>query len=95
MVVFDRIRETIKLHQKSSFTDLVNKAITETLNRSLNNSLTIIFMLAALWLLGGETIKWFSLALLIGAITGAYSSPFVATPLLVLWDKVFEKKRTN
>ncbi|MCG2691771.1 protein translocase subunit SecF, partial [Microgenomates group bacterium] len=69
-----------------SYYDLVNKAVTETLGRSMNNSLTIIFMLLALYLLGGDTTKWFVFALLIGTISGTYSSTFTAAPLLVLWE---------
>lgn len=92
VVVYDRIRESQKLFPKVSLEDLVDKAVTETLSRSLNNSLTIIFMLIALWLLGGETIRWFSVALLIGTISGTYSSTFTAAPLLVVWDKLTRKK---
>jgi len=72
--------------------DLVNKAVTETLSRSLNNSLTIIFMLVAFWLLGGVTIKWFVVALLIGTISGTYSSTFTAAPLLVVWEQIKGRK---
>lgn len=93
VVVYDRIRESQKLFPKAPFEDLVNKAITETLSRSLNNSLTIIFMLVALLLLGGVTIKWFIVALLIGTIAGTYSSTFTAAPLLVVWEKFKERKR--
>jgi len=92
VVVYDRIRESQKLFPKASFESLVNKAVTETLSRSLNNSLTIIFMLIALLLLGGVTIKWFVAALLIGTVSGTYSSTFNAAPLLVVWEKI--KKRT-
>ena len=92
VVVYDRIRESQKRHPGAKFVDLVNKAITETLARSLNNSMTIIFMLLALWLLGGETIKWFIFALLVGTIAGTYSSTFTAAPLLVIWDQI-EKRR--
>lgn len=88
IVVYDRIRESIKLFPKLTYTQLVNKAVTETLGRSLNNSLTIIFMLLALYLLGGDTTKWFVFALLIGTISGTYSSTFTAAPLLVLWEEV-------
>lgn len=84
IVVFDRIRESKKKNPKTDFESLSNKALTETMGRSLNNSFTIMFMLLALILLGGETIKWFVVALLIGTISGTYSSPFVATPILVL-----------
>ncbi|MFC1711500.1 protein translocase subunit SecF [Patescibacteria group bacterium] len=93
VVVYDRIRESVKLHPKAKFYDLVNKAVAETLTRSVNNSLTIIFMLLALYLLGGETIKWFVFALLIGTIAGTYSSTFTAAPLLVLWEKISNKSK--
>jgi len=83
IVVFDRIRESLKQFPNAKFVDIINKAITETLQRSLNNSITIIFMLTALALLGGVTIKWFVVALLIGTVLGTYSSPFVASPILL------------
>ena len=83
VVVYDRIRESQKQFLSASFEQLANKAVSETLVRSLNNSLTIIFMLVALLLLGGETIRWFIAALLIGTIAGTYSSTFTAVPLLV------------
>jgi preprotein translocase subunit SecF len=87
IVVYDRIRESLHLFPKAKFEDLINKAVNETLPRSINNSMTIIFMLLALWLLGGETTKWFVFALLVGTITGTYSSPFVAAPILVIWHR--------
>jgi len=92
VVVYDRIRESQKRLMGVTLEDLANKAVTETLSRSLNNSLTIIFMLLALLLLGGETIKWFVFALLIGTISGTYSSTFTAVPLLVIWDKISKKR---
>lgn len=90
IVVFDRIREIDK-KQGGKLVDVSNQALTETMVRSLNNSFTIAFMLSALLLLGGSTVKWFAVALLIGTILGTYSSPFVAVPLLVSWDKIVEK----
>ncbi len=87
IVVFDRIRENNKQFPGAKFEDNIDLAITETLPRSLNNSMTIIFMLTALALLGGITIKWFAVALLIGTVLGTYSSPFVATPILLLLTK--------
>lgn len=87
IVIFDKIREYIKHEGKTSVADHANKALTETMVRSLNNSMTIIFMLLALVLLGGSTIRFFVLTLLIGTITGTYSSPFVATPILVWLEK--------
>jgi preprotein translocase subunit SecF len=93
VVVYDRIRETLKIYPKAAFEDVVNKALTETMSRSVNNSLTIIIMLLCLFLFGGETIKWFVFALLIGTISGTYSSPFVATPLLVVWKRIKERRK--
>jgi len=95
IVVYDRIRETLKNNKKANFVDIVNKSVAETLGRSINNSMTIIFMLLALWLLGGETTKWFVFALLIGTITGTYSSTFTAAPLLILWEEIKNKKRNK
>ncbi len=93
IVVFDRIRELSHKNKGTEYVTLVNQAITETMVRSLNNSLTIIFMLIALFLIGGETTRYFSLALLIGTVTGTYSSTFTAAPLLIVWEKVFSKNK--
>lgn len=93
IVIFDRIREYRKRNPNALFADVINVALTETMGRSLINSFTIIFMLLALVLMGGETVRWFAVALLIGTITGTYSSPFVATPILLLWNKLEEKKK--
>jgi len=92
VVVYDRIRESMKKYPQVPFEDLVNKAVTETLSRSINNSMTIIFMLISLYLLGGSTTKWFVFALLIGTISGTYSSTFTAAPLLVVWNSLIKKK---
>ncbi len=94
IVVFDRIREYVKRDRSRPFEEIADMALTETMNRSLTNSFTIIFMLVALILMGGETTKWFVVALLIGTISGTYSSPFVATPVLLLWHK-WEKQKRN
>ncbi len=93
IVVYDRIRESQKKTGGSLY-NLANLATTETMVRSLNNSFTIIFMLVALTLLGGTTLKWFAASLLIGTISGTYSSPFVAVPILVTWDEL-QKKLSN
>ena len=91
IVIFDKIREYIKEQGKQNIRESTNKALTETMVRSLNNSMTIVFMLLALILFGGSTIKFFIIALLIGTITGTYSSPFVAAPILV-WLENRKKK---
>ncbi len=87
IVVFDKIREYKKNEGRGNVEEHANRALTETLVRSINNSMTIVFMLLALLLLGGSTIRFFIAALLIGTITGTYSSPFVATPILVWLEK--------
>lgn len=91
IVVFDRIRENLRKHSDLSFEQIVNHSLLQTIGRSLNTSLTVVFVLLALLLFGGESIKTFVLALLIGIISGTYSSIFNAAPLLVVWQK-FKKK---
>lgn len=87
IVVFDRIRE-MRRRDSRRISELADEAISETMVRSINNSFTIIFMLLALILLGGDTIRWFAVALLIGTVSGTYSSPFVAVSILVTWDEI-------
>ncbi len=92
IVVFDKIREYKKeLGSSLNLEYLANKALTETMVRSINNSLTIVFMLTALLLFGGEAIKHFVYALLIGTLAGTYSSPFIATPLAVIFENMRNK----
>lgn len=93
IVVFDRIREYLKRDRSRPFDEITDAALTETMNRSLTNSFTIIFMLVALVLMGGETTKWFVVALLIGTVSGTYSSPFVATPILLLWHRLEQARK--
>ncbi len=93
IIVFDRIRENVRRHPRATYSQVIDASILETLGRSINNSMTIIIMLLALAFLGGQTIHWFSIALLIGAVTGTYSSTFTAAPLLVVWDEVAKKLR--
>lgn len=92
IVIFDKIREYRANLGSGDFNYYSNRALTETLVRSLNNSMTIIFMLLALTLLGGSTIRFFVLTLLVGTITGTYSSPFIATPILVWLEKRKSRK---
>jgi preprotein translocase subunit SecF len=92
VVTFDRIRELKRQNYKIEWVSLANQAVTETLNRSINNSMTIIFMLLSLVLLGGSSTKWFATALLIGVICGTYSSTAVAIPLVLFWKKHQKKK---
>lgn len=91
IVVFDRIRENLKKMPGKKFSYVANESILETLVRSLSTGLTVIFTLSALLLFGGDTIRWFVVALLIGIVSGTYSSIFNATPLLVLWEEHTKK----
>jgi preprotein translocase subunit SecF len=91
IVVFDRIRENLKLneekHQGKKFGDIVWSSVMQTLARSINTSFTVVIMLFALFVFGPESTKDFSLTLMVGMIAGTYSSVFLASPLLVLIEK--------
>lgn len=87
VVTFDRIRELRRKHANLPWVDLANQAVSEVIVRSINNSMTIIFMLFALVLLGGSTTRWFATALLVGVISGTYSSTAVAIPLVLLFKR--------
>jgi protein-export membrane protein SecD/preprotein translocase SecF subunit len=87
IVVFDRIRENITRNPGVELPEIVNASLTETLARSLNTSLTLVMTIAALLLLGGVTIQSFLLVLLIGVVSGTYSSIFIAAQLLVSWEE--------
>mgnify|MGYP001596117994 CR=1 FL=1 len=87
IVVFDRIRENLKIFGGQSIEFIINHSIAQTIVRSLNTSLTVLFVLLALLLFGGATIKYFILALFIGIIVGTYSSIFIASPVLFLMQK--------
>jgi len=95
IVIFDRIRENMKHAKVKTVTDLeelVNDSIWQTMARSINTVLTVVFSAGALYLLGGTPIKHFSLALLIGLVTGAYSSIFIASQIWVSWKSRELKK---
>ncbi len=92
IVVFDRVRENLRKYTKESFEEVVNISVNETLVRSLNLSLTVIITLLALYLFGAPSLKQFILTLIIGLISGTYSSIFNASPLLVTWHKWASKK---
>jgi len=87
IVVFDRIRENLAKRVDPSFEEVVNYSLAQTIVRSVNTSLTVIFTLFALYLFGGSTTREFVLALLIGVVSGTYSSIFNASQLLVAWEK--------
>lgn len=85
VVIYDRVRENIKLNPERKVADIVDVAVNQTLTRSINTSLTSLLPLVAIFLFGGETLKYFALALIIGFAAGAYSSIFIASSLFVWW----------
>ncbi|HEY9527022.1 MAG TPA: protein translocase subunit SecF [Anaerolineales bacterium] len=88
IVVFDRIRENANIYRRLDYETLVNHSIVQTLQRSINTQLmTVEFLLLALAMFGGVTLQEFSAILLIGLLSGTYSSIFIAAPILVLWEK--------
>ena len=86
IVVFDRIRENLKV-SKGSFEEIVGKSLKQTFTRSINTSVTVVLALVALYMFGPVTTKYFTLTLMIGMVVGTYSSIFVASPLLTVWNK--------
>ena len=82
MVIFDRIREFTGLHTTWSFSKIVDKALSSTLGRTINTSLTTLVVLLAIFLFGGDSIKGFMFALIIGVVVGTYSSLFIASPIM-------------
>ena len=93
IVVFDRIRENLRRTVGLPFEQIVNNSILQTLNRSLNTSLTTLLVLFTLLIFGGTTLFWFIFALLIGIASGTYSSIFNASALLVVWQEIEARQR--
>ncbi|WP_373478738.1 protein translocase subunit SecF [Geminocystis sp.] len=92
VVIYDRIREIAKEANTQNINEIVDQAVLQTLTRSINTSLTTLLPVVAIFLFGGETLKFFALALIVGFICGAYSSIFIASTLLGWWRKVSQKK---
>ena len=95
IVVFDRVRENLFKNKKGTFEEVVNDSVNQTMRRSINTVVTVLLALVAVYLFGGESIKTFALALIIGVVFGCYSSIFLASPLLVTveqWSKNRGKK---
>ena len=93
IVVFDRIREDVKAMRKESYEQVVNSALNETLTRTINTGITTLLVLLILYFVGGETIRDFAFALIIGIVIGTYSSLFVGAPLVVEWQSRFGDRK--
>ncbi|MDY6898509.1 MAG: protein translocase subunit SecF [Cyanobacteriota bacterium] len=93
VVIYDRIRETLKANPNRPIVEVVDDAVNQTLARSINTTLTTLLSLIAIFLFGGETLKNFALALILGFLAGAYSSIFIASTLLAWWRE--KKQKSN
>ena len=93
IVVFDRIRDNLRQVRSLGFEKVVNKSINQTISRTLLTSLTTLFVVFSLFVFGGEVIHGFALALLIGVVVGTYSSIFIASPVLIVWQSWIDRKK--
>lgn len=93
IVIFDRIRENLQRLQGVSFEDVVERSVRENIIRSINTSLTLFLVLVTLFVYGSESTRYFALTLGVGTVVGTYSSIFIASPLLVTWQKWQERRR--
>jgi len=93
IIIFDRIRENSKRFRRKPFEIVMNMSINETLSRTILTSTTTLVVVVALFILGGGVIHDFAFALMVGVIVGTYSSMFVASPVLLIWEGTFAKKR--
>ena len=93
IVVFDRIREDLRKYHRKRYDEVVNASINETLSRTVITSLTTLVVILFLFFMGGEVLRDFSFALLVGVVVGTYSSIFVASPILVEWNRKSPAKR--
>ena len=91
-VIFDRIRENILQKGSHSFSETVDHSLAQTIGRSVSTVATVLLVMTSLFFFGGETLRYFALALIVGIASGAYSSIFIASPLLVTWQKFSERK---
>ncbi len=98
IIVFDRVRENVPRMPRAAFSQIVNRSMSEVLTRSLATSFCTLLPILALLLFGGETLKDFAFALLVGVISGTYSSIFIASPVLTHWkerEAVYERRRSR
>ena len=88
IVIFDRIRENVEVKLKTTFLDVINKSISQSFTRTMLTSLTTFFAILAFYILGGDVINDFALVLLFGVFIGTYSSIYIASPVLLGWEKI-------
>lgn len=93
IVVFDRIREVLQIHRSTPYGEVLDLSINQTLSRTIITSLSTLVVVVALYLFGGEAIKDFAFALMVGVVVGTYSSVYVASPLLIEWNRLAGRKK--
>ncbi|TFH41332.1 MAG: protein translocase subunit SecF [Chrysiogenales bacterium] len=95
IVIFDRVRENTNIETRMSFLDIMNRSITQTLSRTILTSLLTLFSVLALYLIGGEGLNDFALVLLFGLVVGTYSTLYIASPVVLSWEKLVTRIRTR
>jgi preprotein translocase subunit SecF len=93
IVVYDRVRENLLRDRRADFSENANRAINQTLTRQINTSLATLLPVFAIYFLGGESLKYFSLALILGVAVGTYSSVFLSAQMLVLWRQIKARRQ--
>jgi preprotein translocase subunit SecF len=93
IVVFDRIRENLKLSRRESLESVVNQSVNQTLSRTVLTSALTLLTALSLWIFGGQVLNGFAFALVVGIIVGTYSSIFIASPILIFWQDFVSKKK--
>lgn len=93
IVIFDRVRENTQIQSKQTLFEVVNKSITQSISRTLLTSITTLFAVLALYLLGGDVISGFAAVLLFGIVIGTYSTIYIASPVVLGWEKLAAKKK--
>ena len=91
IVIFDRVRENMQVKSKQTFIEIINKSITQTLSRTFITSLTVFFTVLSLYIFGGEVLRDFALVMLFGLISGTYSTIYIASPVVITWERLTSK----
>jgi preprotein translocase subunit SecF len=92
IVIFDRVRENLRLMRRESFPEIVNKSINQTLSRTILTSGLTLLTVLVLYIMGGEALRAFSFAMVVGVVVGTYSSFGIAAPIVVVWNKYHSSK---
>ena len=95
IVIFDRIRENVQFQSKETYVEIINKSLNQTMSRTLLTSLTSLFTVVMLYIFGGDVLNDFALVLIFGIVIGTYSSIYIASPSIIIWEKLASKKKAH